>query len=137
MGLYNFITGFRRAYKQRGLQPEQNKCFKTSYSSADQNVSYVYWFFNSPSKLHSKSNDHFITFGGGYIWEGRLQVDRPITWRKERGGGASKYSKHQLMIPVIFCLWVSIRIPEIIIILLFSYQTTWSSRKITSCKTKR
>ena len=26
---------------------------------------------------------HFITFGGGYVWEGRLQVDRPITW----GGG--------------------------------------------------
>ena len=25
---------------------------------------------------------HFITFGGGYVWEGRLQVDRPIT-----GGG--------------------------------------------------
>ena len=24
---------------------------------------------------------HFITFGGGYIWEGRLEVDRPITWR--------------------------------------------------------
>ena len=47
---------------------------------------------------------HFITFGGGYIWEGRLQVDRRITWREERGGGASKYSKHQLMIPVIFCL---------------------------------
>ena len=38
---------------------------------------------------------HFITFGGGYVWEGRLQVDRPITW----GGGVSKHSKHQLMIP--------------------------------------
>ena len=38
---------------------------------------------------------HFITFGGGYVWEGRLQVDRPITW----GGGGSKHSKHQLMIP--------------------------------------
>ena len=39
---------------------------------------------------------HFITFGGGYVWEGRLQVDRPITWG---GGGVSKHSKHQLMIP--------------------------------------
>ena len=43
---------------------------------------------------------HFITFGGGYIWEGRLQVDRPITWV----GGASKHSKRQLIIPVVFCL---------------------------------
>ena len=42
---------------------------------------------------------HFITFGGGYVWEGRLQVDRPIT-----GGGGDGASKHQLMIPVIFCL---------------------------------
>ena len=46
---------------------------------------------------------HFITFGGGYVWEGRLQVDRLITWGGG-GGGASKHSKHQLMIPVIFCL---------------------------------
>ena len=49
---------------------------------------------------------HFITFGGGYVWEGRLQVDRLITWGGGGGGGggASKHSKHQLMIPVIFCL---------------------------------
>ena len=40
---------------------------------------------------------HFITFGGGYVWEGRLQVDRPITWGG--GGGVSKHSKYQLMIP--------------------------------------
>ena len=44
---------------------------------------------------------HFITFGGGYVWEGRLQVDRPITWGGGGGGGAYKHSKHQLMIPVI------------------------------------
>ena len=30
---------------------------------------------------------HFITFGGGYIWEGRLQVDRPINWVGGGGGG--------------------------------------------------
>ena len=29
---------------------------------------------------------HFITFGGGYVWEGRLQVDRPITWGGGGGG---------------------------------------------------
>ena len=38
---------------------------------------------------------HFMTFGGGYVWEGRLEEDRLITWRGERGGGASKHSKHQ------------------------------------------
>ena len=36
---------------------------------------------------------HFITFGGGYVWEGRLQVDRLITWGGG-WGGASKHSKH-------------------------------------------
>lgn len=46
---------------------------------------------------------HFITFGGGYIWEGRLQVVRLITW-EEGWGGASKHSKHLLMIPVVCCL---------------------------------
>ena len=29
---------------------------------------------------------HFITFGGGYVWEGRLQVDRLITWGGVGGG---------------------------------------------------
>ena len=29
---------------------------------------------------------HFITFEGGYIWEGmRLQVDRPVTWGRGVG----------------------------------------------------
>ena len=46
-----------------GLQPEQKKCFKTSYSSADQNLFYVYSFFNLLSKLHSKSNLEGAIFG--------------------------------------------------------------------------
>ena len=29
---------------------------------------------------------HFITFGGGYVWKGRLQVDRLITWGGGGGG---------------------------------------------------
>ena len=49
-----------------GLQPEQKKCFKTSYSSADQKVFCVYCIFNSPSKLHSKSNNYSIH----YLWRG-------------------------------------------------------------------
>ena len=57
-----------------GLQPEQKKCFKTSYSSADQKVFCVYCIFNSPSKLHSKSNSFH------YLWRG-LCVGGKVTGR--------------------------------------------------------
>lgn len=53
-------------------------------SSADQKVFYVYWFL-----IHLQNfivnQIHLIGFGGGYTWEGRLWVDRPITCG--RGGG--------------------------------------------------
>ena len=40
-------------------------------SSADQKVFYVYWFFNSPSKLHSKSNSFHYIWRGLYLVFGR------------------------------------------------------------------
>ena len=68
MGLYNSVTGFRRAHKRRGLQPEQKKCFKTSYSSADQNLFYVYWFFNpfAPEDFAEKRVLKLVEWFSGY-----------------------------------------------------------------------
>ena len=58
MGLYNFVRGFRRAYKRRDLYPGgeggegggvlitgiKKKRLETSDSSVDGNEFFMYWF---------------------------------------------------------------------------------------------
>ena len=54
-----------------GLTTRTKKVLQNKLKRADQKVFYVYWFFNSPSKLHSKSNSFHYIWRGLYLVFGR------------------------------------------------------------------
>ena len=43
---FKFVLDLGLLHKQRGLQPEQKKCFETSYRRTDQSIFWTYLFLH-------------------------------------------------------------------------------------------